>query len=150
MDCGLRADQEHRALELGITFCDTADVYGPHTNEELVGRGLKAHREKIIIATGTKPASSPLVPFNNRNIINSDQILQMPQIPKTMIVVGGGVMEHPGLLEAIRTRLRALIGGYLETSALGEQIDSYLVPPDLGDDAGVLGALALAQLLEAS
>src|SRR6201981_1981512 len=47
--------------------------------------------EKIIIATGTKPAISPLVPFNNRNIINSDQILQMPAIPKTMIVVGGGV-----------------------------------------------------------
>ena len=41
----------HRAVELGITFFDTADVYGPHTNEELVGRVLKPHREKIIIAT---------------------------------------------------------------------------------------------------
>ena len=41
----------HRALELGITFFDTADVYGPHTNEELVGRILKPHREKIVIAT---------------------------------------------------------------------------------------------------
>jgi aryl-alcohol dehydrogenase-like predicted oxidoreductase len=41
----------NRALELGITFFDTADVYGPHTNEELVGRVLKPHREKIVIAT---------------------------------------------------------------------------------------------------
>jgi aryl-alcohol dehydrogenase-like predicted oxidoreductase len=41
----------HRALELGITFFDTADVYGPHTNEELVGRLLKPHRERAIIAT---------------------------------------------------------------------------------------------------
>jgi aryl-alcohol dehydrogenase-like predicted oxidoreductase len=41
----------HRALELGITFFDTADVYGPHTNEELVGRALKGHREQVIIAT---------------------------------------------------------------------------------------------------
>jgi aryl-alcohol dehydrogenase-like predicted oxidoreductase len=41
----------NRALDLGITFFDTADVYGPHTNEELVGRILKPHREKIIIAT---------------------------------------------------------------------------------------------------
>jgi NAD(P) transhydrogenase len=48
--------------------------------------------EKIILATGTKPAVSSLVPFNNRTIINSDQILQMPVIPKTMIVVGGGVI----------------------------------------------------------
>jgi NAD(P) transhydrogenase len=46
----------------------------------------------IIIATGTKPADSALVPFNNRTIINSDQILQIPEIPKTMIVVGGGVI----------------------------------------------------------
>jgi len=41
----------NRALELGITFFDTADVYGPHTNEELVGRILKPHREKVVIAT---------------------------------------------------------------------------------------------------
>lgn len=41
----------HRALELGINFFDTADVYGPHTNEELVGRALRGHREQVIIAT---------------------------------------------------------------------------------------------------
>jgi aryl-alcohol dehydrogenase-like predicted oxidoreductase len=41
----------NRALDLGITFFDTADVYGPHTNEELVGRVLKPHREKIVLAT---------------------------------------------------------------------------------------------------
>jgi aryl-alcohol dehydrogenase-like predicted oxidoreductase len=41
----------NRALELGITFFDTADVYGPHTNEELVGRVLKPHRDHVIIAT---------------------------------------------------------------------------------------------------
>ncbi len=41
----------NRALELGVTFFDTADVYGPRTNEELVGRILKPHREKIVIAT---------------------------------------------------------------------------------------------------
>ena len=41
----------HRALDLGITFLDTADMYGPFTNEELVGRAIKGHREKIILAT---------------------------------------------------------------------------------------------------
>jgi NAD(P) transhydrogenase len=46
----------------------------------------------IIIATGTKPAASPTVPVNGRTIMNSDQILQMPEIPKTLIVVGGGVV----------------------------------------------------------
>jgi aryl-alcohol dehydrogenase-like predicted oxidoreductase len=41
----------HRALDLGIDFFDTSDVYGPHTNEELVGRALAPHRDKVIIAT---------------------------------------------------------------------------------------------------
>ena len=40
-----------RALELGITFFDTADMYGPHTNEQLLGRVLKGHREHVVIAT---------------------------------------------------------------------------------------------------
>ncbi|MGB7761751.1 MAG: Si-specific NAD(P)(+) transhydrogenase [Bryobacteraceae bacterium] len=46
----------------------------------------------ILIATGTKPAASSAVPINGRNIINSDQILNMPEIPRTFIVVGGGVI----------------------------------------------------------
>jgi len=46
----------------------------------------------IVIATGTKPAANPKVPINGRNIIDSDQILSMPQIPRTLIVVGGGVV----------------------------------------------------------
>ncbi len=46
----------------------------------------------IIIATGTKPATSTSVPLNNRTIINSDQILDMSEIPRSMIVVGGGVI----------------------------------------------------------
>src|SRR5947207_8729391 len=41
----------HRALDLGINFFDTADVYGPHTNEKLVGRALRGHREHVVIAT---------------------------------------------------------------------------------------------------
>ena len=46
----------------------------------------------MVIATGTKPASNPNVPINGRTIINSDQILTMPTVPKTLIVVGGGVI----------------------------------------------------------
>ncbi|GAB2940289.1 aldo/keto reductase [Hymenobacter coalescens] len=41
----------HRAVELGVTFFDTADMYGPHTNEELVGRALHDRRDQVIIAT---------------------------------------------------------------------------------------------------
>jgi aryl-alcohol dehydrogenase-like predicted oxidoreductase len=41
----------HRALELGINFLDTADMYGPYKNEELVGRAIKGKRDKIVLAT---------------------------------------------------------------------------------------------------
>jgi NAD(P) transhydrogenase len=48
--------------------------------------------EFVVIATGTKPAVNPKVAINGRNIVNSDQILGIPTVPKTLIVVGGGVI----------------------------------------------------------
>jgi aryl-alcohol dehydrogenase-like predicted oxidoreductase len=41
----------HRALDLSVTLLDTADAYGPFTNEELVGRALEGHRERAVLAT---------------------------------------------------------------------------------------------------
>ena len=41
----------HRALDLGVTFLDTSDMYGPHTNEVLVGRAIKGRRDEVTIAT---------------------------------------------------------------------------------------------------
>jgi aryl-alcohol dehydrogenase-like predicted oxidoreductase len=41
----------HRALELGINFLDTADAYGPHKNEVLVGQAIKGRRDKVVLAT---------------------------------------------------------------------------------------------------
>jgi aryl-alcohol dehydrogenase-like predicted oxidoreductase len=41
----------HRAIELGVTFLDTADAYGPHLNEELIGRAIRDRREKVVVAT---------------------------------------------------------------------------------------------------
>lgn len=41
----------HKAVESGVTFFDTAEVYGPYTNEEIVGKALKPYRDKVVIAT---------------------------------------------------------------------------------------------------
>src|SRR6266542_7087674 len=41
----------HRAIELGVTFLDTADIYGPFKNEELVGRAIRGKRDRLVIAT---------------------------------------------------------------------------------------------------
>ncbi len=60
----------HRALELGINFLDTSDVYGPHTNEELVGRTIKGKRDQVFLATKfgivRDPANSNLRGVNGR------------------------------------------------------------------------------------
>jgi len=41
----------HRALDLGVTFLDTAEIYGPYTNEELVGRAIAGRRDEVVLAT---------------------------------------------------------------------------------------------------
>jgi fructokinase len=61
------------------------------------------------------------------------------------VVIGGGVMARARLYPLIRAKLASLLGGYLQTPALGEGIDDYVVPPALADRAGVLGAIALSQ-----
>jgi fructokinase len=61
------------------------------------------------------------------------------------IILGGGVMQQEHLMRRIRARVQALLNGYLDVSAVKEHMDAYIVPPALGGDAGVLGALALAQ-----
>ncbi|HEX4067559.1 MAG TPA: Si-specific NAD(P)(+) transhydrogenase [Acidobacteriaceae bacterium] len=63
--------------------------------------------EKIVIAVGTKPADSPKVPMNGRTIINSDQIFEMQTLPKTLIIVGGGVIgvEYTCMFAALGVRV---------------------------------------------
>jgi NAD(P) transhydrogenase len=63
--------------------------------------------DNIVIAVGTRPAASATVPINNRTIINSDQIFQLQQVPKTLIVVGGGVIgvEYASMFAALGVRV---------------------------------------------
>ncbi len=61
------------------------------------------------------------------------------------IILGGGVMQQTGLFQMIRQNVQQLLNGYLQVPAILEQIDQYIVPAALGNRAGVLGAIALAQ-----
>ena len=109
--------------------------------------------EFIIVATGTKPAANPKVPINGRNIINSDQILAMPQVPRTLIVVGGGVIgveyacmfatlgvrviiveKRPRLLEFADTEMVEALSYHMRdaraTMRLNEEVESVEELPD--------------------
>ncbi len=61
------------------------------------------------------------------------------------IVLGGGVMANERLFPMVRHEVMQLLNDYVKSPAVGEEIDRYIVPPGLGDRAGVLGAFALAQ-----
>jgi NAD(P) transhydrogenase len=109
--------------------------------------------EYVVIATGTKPAKNPKVPINGRNIIDSDQILSMPQIPRTLIVVGGGVIgveyacmfatlgvrviiveKRPRLLEFADTEMVEALSYQMRdhraTMRLNEEVESVEALPD--------------------
>lgn len=131
-----------------------ASFLDPNKIRVVSSRGQSDYQaENIVIGTGTKPAMSPLVPFNNRNIINSDQVLQMPEIPKTMIVVGGGVIgveytcmfatlgvrvvlieKRPRLLEFADAEMVEALSYHLRdrrvTMRLNEEVESVEELPD--------------------
>jgi NAD(P) transhydrogenase len=71
-------------------------------------RGTNVYQAaNVLISTGTKPAASEKVPINGRSIINSDQVLELSNLPKTMIVVGGGVIgvEYTCMFSALGVRV---------------------------------------------
>src|SRR5437660_12464215 len=86
----IRAQLSRNGIEV---VTGTASFLDPHHMQVTSSRGqVEFAAGNVVLATGTKPAVSPLVPFINTTIINSDQILKMPVIPNAMIVVVGGAI----------------------------------------------------------
>jgi NAD(P) transhydrogenase len=89
-------------------FSGSASFVDPHTIKVESPRGDSMHQAaSIVIATGTVPAQSPMVPVNGRTIVLSDQVMEMPNLPRTMIVVGGGVIgvEYASMFAALGVRV---------------------------------------------
>jgi NAD(P) transhydrogenase len=109
--------------------------------------------DRVVIAVGTKPAASSKVAINGKTIINSDQVLELPELPKTLIVVGGGVIgveytcmfsalgvrvtlieKRPKLLEFADQEIVEALSYHLRdtrvTMRLGEEVESVESLPD--------------------
>jgi fructokinase len=61
------------------------------------------------------------------------------------ILLGGGVMQQPHLFELVRKEFVSLLNGYVRHASISERLDEYIQPPQLGSQAGILGALVLAE-----
>ena len=123
----------HRALELGVTHIDTAEVYGPYHSEELVGRAIKGRRDQLVVATkfgiishtGRDPAVTDSSPANIRIAVEGslqrlgtdyiDLYYQHRVDPNTPIeetvgaladLVADGKVRHIGLSEASSSTIR--------------------------------------------
>lgn len=68
-------------------------------------------------------------------------LLHMPE----RLIFGGGVMKTPGLIPALRRKTEARLAGYVRASQLDPGLEAYIVPPALGDDAGIIGAIELGR-----
>jgi len=62
------------------------------------------------------------------------------------IVLGGGVMHHQSLFPTIRNKVRGFLNSYIASPVISGNMEDFIVPPGLGDQSAVLGALALASL----
>jgi aryl-alcohol dehydrogenase-like predicted oxidoreductase len=123
----------HRAIDLGVTLIDTAEIYGPYTNEELIGRAIKDRRDKVVLATkfgmvshaGGGPGHLDSSPANIRTAVEGslrrldtdhiDLYYQHRVDPKTPIeetvgalaeLVAEGKIRHIGLSEANAATIR--------------------------------------------
>jgi fructokinase len=63
------------------------------------------------------------------------------------IIIGGGVMSAPNLLSMVQKEVMTILNGYVQAPEIIEDIEDYIVLPQLGPDAGIVGALAMAEAL---
>jgi NAD(P) transhydrogenase len=143
-------------------FTGSASFKDPTTIAVTNSRGSsQITGDTIVIATGTKPASSAKVPINAKTIVNSDQILEMTNLPRTLIVVGGGVIgveytcifatlgvrvtlieKRPRLLEFADSEIIEALSYHLRdhrvTMRLNEEVHSV---EETGDGGGVVALL---------
>src|SRR5262245_62341471 len=98
-----------RTLNRVRMLTGTGYVADPHTVEvdDGAGRIRTANAEKIVIATGTRPARPKTVEFDERTVMDSDGIIQLEHVPRSMVVAGAGIIgiEYASMFAALGTKV---------------------------------------------
>jgi NAD(P) transhydrogenase len=106
----VRRHLAHNGVELFHGVAGFADAHTVTVRGVLARETIRAGH--VLIATGSRPARPADIPFNERDIFTSDELLALPSLPRTLIVVGGGVIgtEYASMLSAIGVRVTLVEG----------------------------------------
>ena len=142
----------------GLVHPEMGHIALPHDREADPFSGICPYHGDCLegMASGTavgkrwNAASRDLPPDHEAWVLEADYLaLGLRTFVVTLspqrIIMGGGVMKVAGLFPRVRARLQKALNGYVEHEAILENIDDYVVWPELGDQAGMLGGIALAQ-----
>lgn len=92
------------------------------------------------LAAQADPAALDMIGGYLADLATAIVLLHMPD----RLIFGGGVMKTPGLIDVLRRETERKLGGYVSHPRLDPGLQHYIAPPGLGDDAGIVGAIALA------
>ena len=121
-------------------FVGTCPYHGDCLEGLVSGPAIERRWGKSLDQLADDPSAVDLIAGYVAHLAATLILLHMPD----RLIFGGGVMKAPGLLAAVRAQTSALLGGYVRHPRLDEGLSQYIVAPGLGDDAGITGAIALA------
>ncbi|HOC73958.1 MAG TPA: ROK family protein [Candidatus Hydrogenedentes bacterium] len=142
----------------GLMHPEMGHVFPPHDREEDPFEGLCPYHRDCLEGLASGPAierrwgarAETLSPEHPAWDLEAKYLAHgiVPQIyilSPQRVILGGGVMDQAHLFPKVRRHVGEILNGYIQARVLLEDLDSYIVPPGLGNRAGVLGAVALAQ-----
>ena len=142
----------------GLMHPEMGHVFPPHDRTEDPFEGLCPYHRDCLEGLASGPAierrwgarAETLSPEHPAWDLEAKYLAHgiVPQIyilSPQRVILGGGVMDQTHLFPKVRRRVGEILNGYIQARVLLEDLDSYIVPPGLGNRAGVLGAVALAQ-----
>jgi fructokinase len=124
--------------ETGDTFSGSCPFHGPCLEGMAAGPALLARWGRPGPELGDRPEVWDLEARYLAQAVRTFAYMLAPQ----RIILGGGVMQQPGLLQAVRNHSADRLAGYGNTPA---NLDEFIVAPELGQDAGLIGAIGLAR-----
>ncbi len=142
----------------GLMHPEMGHVFPPHDRTEDPFEGLCSYHRDCLEGLASGPAierrwgarAETLSPEHPAWDLEAKYLAHgiVPQIyilSPQRVILGGGVMDQAHLFPKVRRHVGEILNGYIQARVLLEDLDSYIVPPGLGNRAGVLGAVALAQ-----